>query len=57
MSTFIAKLVPASARRKAGVANIREYEETALKESQRLVQERRDLAAQVSGASLVVTMG
>lgn len=36
-------------RRKAGVANIREYEETHLKESQRLVKERRDLAGQVGG--------
>ncbi|EFN54639.1 hypothetical protein CHLNCDRAFT_52951 [Chlorella variabilis] len=34
--------------KKAGVANIREYEETHLKESQRLVKERRDLAGQVA---------
>ena len=33
--------------RKAGVASIREYEETHLKESQRLTQQRKDLAAQV----------
>lgn len=31
------------------MANIREYEETHLKESQRLVKERRDLAGQVGG--------